>query len=80
MTKTVRPPRAVHPAGLRRRLVDGDPASEPAQEVGRLSKAPSLITAAETLGTRKIFTIDFRDFSVYRIRRGHRQDAVEIVT
>ncbi len=39
----------------------------------------SLVTAAESLGTRKIFTIDFRDFSVYRIRRGHGHDAVEIV-
>ncbi len=40
----------------------------------------SLITAAETLETRKIFTIDLRDFSVYRIRRGNRHNTVEIVT
>lgn len=39
----------------------------------------SLVAAAETLGTRKIFTLDARDFGVYRIRRGHRNYAVEIV-
>ncbi len=39
----------------------------------------SLIVAAETLGTRKVFTIDRHDFEAYRIRRGHRQYGVEIV-
>lgn len=39
----------------------------------------SLVAAAETLGTHKIFTLDIRDFRVYRIRRGHRPYAVEIV-
>jgi predicted nucleic acid-binding protein len=39
----------------------------------------SLITTAEELGTRQIFTIDFRDFSAYRIRRGHGYKSVEIV-
>jgi hypothetical protein len=39
----------------------------------------SLIAAAETLGTRKIFTIDRQDFETYRIRRGHRTYPVEIV-
>lgn len=39
----------------------------------------SLIVAAETLGTRKVFTSDRQDFATYRIRRGHRQYAVEIV-
>lgn len=39
----------------------------------------SLITAAESLQTRRIFTIDRDDFSAYRIRQGHRQVAVEIV-
>ncbi len=39
----------------------------------------SLITAAEVLGTRRIFTVDRRDFSAYRIRRGHRHFGVEIV-
>jgi len=33
----------------------------------------SLVTAAETLETRKVFTLDRRDFGTYRIRRGHRQ-------
>jgi predicted nucleic acid-binding protein len=39
----------------------------------------SLITAAESLPTRKIFTIDRDDFSTYRIRHGHRHEAVEIL-
>jgi predicted nucleic acid-binding protein len=39
----------------------------------------SLIVAAEVLGTRKVFTVDRRDFSAYRIRRGHRDHAVELV-
>lgn len=39
----------------------------------------SLIVAAETMRTRKVFTIDRRDFTTYRIRRGHRHQAVEIV-
>ena len=40
----------------------------------------SLITAAEALGTRTVFTLDHRDFSTYRIRRGHRHETVEILS
>ena len=39
----------------------------------------SLVTAAEALSTRRIFTIDRNDFSTYRVRRGHRNEAFEIV-
>jgi hypothetical protein len=39
----------------------------------------SLVVAAESLGTRRLFTIDRRDFEVYRIRRGHRHVAFEVV-
>lgn len=39
----------------------------------------SLIAAAEGLGTRRIFTLDRRDFLTYRIRSGHREYPVEIV-
>ena len=39
----------------------------------------SLIVAAETLNTRRIFTVDRRDFSAYRIRRGHRHYPVEML-
>jgi predicted nucleic acid-binding protein len=39
----------------------------------------SLITAAEALRTRKVFTVDRGDFNTYRIRRGHRHYPVEIV-
>ena len=40
----------------------------------------SLIVAAEILGTRKVFTVDRRDFETYRVRRGHRHYALEIVS
>ena len=39
----------------------------------------SLIAAAEALGTRKVFTIDRRDFQTYRVRRGHRSISLEII-
>lgn len=39
----------------------------------------SLVVAAETLATRKVFTVDRRDFEVYRVRRGHRHYGLEIV-
>jgi uncharacterized protein len=39
----------------------------------------SLVVAAERIGTRKIFTIDRRDFDVYRIKKGHRHLAFEQV-
>jgi len=39
----------------------------------------SLIVAAETLVTRRVFTIDCQDFVAYRVRRGHRHYAVETV-
>jgi uncharacterized protein len=39
----------------------------------------SLIAAAEALGTRRVFTIDRRDFATYRIRSDHRHHAVDIV-
>jgi len=39
----------------------------------------SLIAAAESLETRKVFTLDENDFGAYRIRRGHRHYAVEII-
>jgi uncharacterized protein len=32
----------------------------------------SLVAAAETQNTRRVFTIDRRDFETYRIRSGHR--------
>lgn len=39
-----------------------------------------LVAAAEALGTRRVFTIDCRDFERYRVRRGHRHYTVEIVS
>jgi len=39
----------------------------------------SLVVAAEMLGTRRILTLDRKEFHTYRIRRGHRNLAFEIV-
>lgn len=39
----------------------------------------SVIVAAESLRTTKVFTLDLGDFQRYRIRRGHRQVKVEIL-
>lgn len=39
----------------------------------------SLIAIAERIPTRRIFTLDRKDFSIYRLRRGHRHLAVEIL-
>lgn len=39
----------------------------------------SLIVAAETLATRRVFTIDRKDFAAYRIRRGHRHYSIEMI-
>ena len=32
----------------------------------------SLVVAAESLHTRKVFTVDRNDFQTYRVRKGHR--------
>ncbi len=40
----------------------------------------SLVVAAESLGTRKVFTIDRKDFETYRVRRGHRHYPIEIIS
>ena len=40
----------------------------------------SLVVAAESASTRKVFTIDRGDFATYRIRRGHRHYPMEIVS
>lgn len=39
----------------------------------------SLVTAAETHSLQKIFTLDHSDFNTYRIRRGHRHVAFDII-
>ncbi len=39
----------------------------------------SLVVAAEQLNIRKVFSIDRRDFAIYRIRKGHRQLAFEVI-
>jgi predicted nucleic acid-binding protein len=39
----------------------------------------SLVAAAESLDTRTMFTLDRRNFTRYRIRRGHRHVAPDVV-
>jgi predicted nucleic acid-binding protein len=39
----------------------------------------SIVAAAESLATRKVFTIDRRDFAAYRVRRGHRGYPFDII-
>jgi hypothetical protein len=39
----------------------------------------SLVASAELLGTRKVFTVDRRDFETYKVRRGHRNYSIDIV-
>ena len=39
----------------------------------------SLVAAAEALSTRKVFTVDRKDFETYRVRREHRHYGLEIV-
>ncbi len=39
----------------------------------------SLVVMAEMENARKIFTLDRNDFSAYRIRRGHRQLAFDVI-
>ena len=39
----------------------------------------SLVAAAESLGTRKVFTIDRNDFRIYRMRHGHRRYGFDIM-
>jgi len=41
--------------------------------------AASLVVAAEALETRKIFAIDRNDFATYRVRRGHRHFALDVL-
>jgi predicted nucleic acid-binding protein len=38
----------------------------------------SLVVAAEALSTRRVFTIDRKDFETYRVRRGHRHQPMQI--
>jgi hypothetical protein len=40
--------------------------------------ADTLLVAAEALATRRVFTIDRKDFATYRVRQGNRHYAVEI--
>ena len=39
----------------------------------------SLVVLAETHGQRRIFTLDRGDFATYRVRKGHRRVAFEVL-
>jgi uncharacterized protein len=38
----------------------------------------TLVASAEALNARRVFTLDFADFGVYRVKRGHRLYALEL--
>lgn len=40
----------------------------------------ALLVAAEALDARKVFTIDRKEFTIYRARRGHRHVALAILS
>ena len=86
--------RSGRPAPLRRLISDGDIAVRFGDDaelrrafelVEQYADLPmdfadaTIIAAAEALGTTKVFTLDRRDFTTYRIHRGHRLLPVEIV-
>jgi hypothetical protein len=39
----------------------------------------SLVATAEREDLRRVFTVDRRDFAAYRVKRGHRSYALEII-
>ena len=39
----------------------------------------SLVVAAETLRTVKVFTVDRSDFDTYQVRRGHRHLPFDVI-
>jgi hypothetical protein len=71
--------------GLAMWFFDGSGLSRAFELVVRYDNVPmdladaSLVVAAERLNTRKVFTIDRSDFDVYRIRRGHRHLAFQVL-
>jgi predicted nucleic acid-binding protein len=40
----------------------------------------SIVVAAEMHGSSRVFTLDRKDFAAYRIRRGHRRIAFEVLS
>lgn len=75
----------IHETGLRVWFLDETGLSRALELMLRYKDAgmdladASLVVAAERLKIRKVFTIDRTDFSIYRIQRGHRSVAFEIV-
>lgn len=39
----------------------------------------TLLALAESLGTRKIFTLDFKDFNFYQYKKGHRYYSLDLI-
>ena len=66
-------------------FLDDDSLARTFELIGRYANVPmdladsSLVVAAEQLNIRKVFSIDRRDFAIYRIRKGHRQLAFEVI-
>ena len=76
----------VSEGGLRVWFLDQEALTRAFELMQRYADAPmdladaSLVTAAEVLDLRKVLTLDRRDFSTYRIRRGHRHVSFEVVS
>lgn len=39
----------------------------------------TLLALAESLGTKKIFTLDFKDFNIYQYKKGHRYYSLDLI-
>ena len=71
--------------GLRVLFLDAEGLARAFQLMARYADAPmdladaSLVVLAERLDLRRVFTIDRRHFHTYRIQRGHRHQAFELI-
>ena len=39
----------------------------------------TLVAVAEKLSTRRFFTLDIKDFNIYKIKKGHRHNSAQLV-
>jgi len=39
----------------------------------------TLVALAESIGTPKIFTLDFKDFNIYQYKKGHRYYSLDLI-
>ena len=71
--------------GMRIWFLDDEALTRTFELITRYANVPmdladaSLVVAAERLNSRRVFTIDRRDFAIYRIRKGHRHMPFELI-